>query len=94
MSALSVAQIEEGRVAVIENARDLLEEAKLLLSHGRHARAYSLAHLACEEAQKEAMLTRAGLESARGIDVDWSKLHRRLHDHVEKIEGVWTLILL
>lgn len=38
--------------ACLKNASELLEESRLLLSHGYHARAYFLAHTAMEELGK------------------------------------------
>ena len=42
--------------AVAANGRELLSDAELLLEHGRHARAYSLAYLAAEEWAKAQMV--------------------------------------
>ena len=90
MKSLSVNQIEKARVTVLENARELVEEAELLLANNRFARAYSLAHLACEELAKIPMLVRAGAYTSRGLDVDRTKLDKRIRSHTSKLR----LILL
>jgi len=88
---LSVSQIEEARSKILQNATELVEEAELLLVNGRHARAYSLAHLACEEMAKIPMLLRAATDKILGRDVDWQKLNRRLRSHIEKIRVIIVL---
>lgn len=87
MEPLTISQIEEARVKILENAAELVEEATLLLANNRFARAYSLAHLACEEMAKIPMLVRAGADTIRGRTVDWKKLDRRFRSHKEKIAG-------
>lgn len=91
MESLSLEQIEVGRAKILANAGELLKEARLLLEHGHQARAYALAHLACEEMAKLPMLVRAGLESALGKNVDWKKFARRFRDHSAKINNIHTL---
>lgn len=88
MKALSIAEIETARIKVLENARELVEEAELLLSNERFARAYSLAHLASEEMAKIPMLVRAATDTLRGLEFDWAKLDRRLRNHSAKIGNV------
>ncbi|MDV2504482.1 MAG: AbiV family abortive infection protein [bacterium] len=86
MKKLTLSQIEEARVKILENARELIEDAELLLSKGRFARAYTLSHLACEEMVKIPMLVRAAIDTLHGIEFDWINLQRRLHSHQEKID--------
>jgi AbiV family abortive infection protein len=88
LKALSVEQIETARVKVLENARELVEEAELLLSNARFARAYALAHLACEEMAKLPMLLRAATDTLMGEEFDWPKLQRRLRSHHAKIRNI------
>ncbi len=87
MSGLTVRQLEEAVLKVLENARELLEDAELLLENGRYARAYSLAHLAFEEMAKIPMIIRAASETIQGKEGDWSKLRKRLTDHISKVTG-------
>lgn len=82
---LSLDQIEQARVKVLENARELIAEAEMLLANGKCARTYLLSHIASEEISKLAMLFRAGVQVARGEHYDWNKLQRRMQSHREKI---------
>ena len=84
MRPLSVGEIEEARAGVLENSRELVQEAELQLSTRKHARAYALARLACEEMAKIPMVVRAATDSLRGRKADWAKVDRRLHNHSEK----------
>lgn len=83
-SQLTLDELEEMREAVLANARNLVEEAQMLLDAGRVARVFTLSQLASEELAKLPMLTRALVELASGATVDWKRLHKRLRDHVEK----------
>ena len=91
MQALSITQIEEGCTKVLENARELIDDAELLLEKERFARAYFLAHLACEEMAKVPMLVGAAVDVLSGRELDWVKLHRRLRCHNEKIMGILVI---
>ncbi|NHQ60154.1 AbiV family abortive infection protein [Chlorobium sp. BLA1] len=87
MKPLAHKQVEIARSMILENARSLLEEAKLLYVHGFFARAYTLAHLSSEEIVKIPMIVRAVLDEASGIPYDWKKLAKRLNSHTKKIEA-------
>ena len=88
MKSLSVDQIESARVKLLDNARELVEEAELLLANRRFARAYALSQLACEEMAKIPMLVRAATDTLMGLEFDWPKLWRRLRSHHAKISGI------
>ena len=81
---MSIKEIDLAREKVFENAQALVEDAEILFSNHRYARAYALAHLACEELAKLPMLVTAGLELACGRRVDWKKLDKRFRSHSEK----------
>ncbi|PEO28724.1 AbiV family abortive infection protein [Bacillus wiedmannii] len=82
---LTVDEVEKMRITVIENARELIEDAKLLLENKRYARAYTLSHLMCEELSKIPMIGRALTESAMDKNYKWNDLHKRLVNHNPKI---------
>lgn len=88
MKILSVEEVEAARVKVLENARELVEDAELLLDSGRFPRAYGIAHLACEEMAKIPMLVRAATDTLRGEEFDWAHLGRRLRSHVAKTRAI------
>lgn len=88
MKSLSVGQIESARVKLLDNARELVEEAELLLANGAFARAYALSHLACEEMAKIPMLIRAATDTLMGVEFDWPHLMGRLRSHPAKIRGI------
>lgn len=52
MTALSFGKLEEAYIFVYENAKELLEESKLLFDNKRYARSYALAQIAHEELAK------------------------------------------
>ncbi|WP_433771752.1 AbiV family abortive infection protein [Bacillus wiedmannii] len=82
---LTVDEVEKMRLKVIENASELIEDAKLLLENKRYARAYTLSHLMCEELSKIPMICRALTESAMDKNYKWKDLHKRLVNHNPKI---------
>jgi len=88
MRPLSIEEIESARVKLLRNAESLFAESRLLYEHGFFSRAYTLAHICCEELAKIPMLVGAGLDLANGEEVDWKKLFRRLTTHKEKIEAM------
>jgi hypothetical protein len=85
---LTPEQIEDACEAAFANAVDLLEEADLLRANDRCARAYFLAHIACEELGKLPILTTAAVSQHIGHDVDWKRIDRVLRDHAGKIKQV------
>jgi AbiV family abortive infection protein len=81
---LKAAELDEGYRKSLENARELLADAELLLDHGRVPRAYCLGQLACEEVGKAQMLFAAAWDVEQGHAVDWTRLGERFRDHVSK----------
>lgn len=76
---------------VIENARDLVDEAELLLSHGKFARAFTLAHLATEEMSKAWLVSGLATAVVYGQPVDWKKVGDKLRDHTSKIVSTFLM---
>jgi AbiV family abortive infection protein len=85
---LTTAQIEEACEMALANANDLLHEASLLRERDHCARAYFLAHIACEEVGKLPILIYAATAIRMGADVDWTRTDRLLRSHGKKIERV------
>jgi AbiV family abortive infection protein len=85
---LSIEQIEQACETAFANATDLLDEADLLRKEGRCARAYFLAHIACEELGKLPVLTTLAVSLRMGHPVDWRKIDRVLRSHEGKIKQV------
>lgn len=80
-------EIEKGFKLVIQNAKDLLVEAKLLFDNGFYARAYSLTQLCIEEIGKSTILSRAILDYYFGEKIDFKyfeKLGFRKHQEKTK----------
>jgi AbiV family abortive infection protein len=88
---LSVEELLDGYREALANAGELLDEAELLLENEHYARAYFLAHIACEEMAKSPMFYRVACELALDLSTDWRKLDRRLRDHQDKIRNVLTM---
>src|SRR5260221_11444530 len=87
MNALTKEQLLIAQIKTVENAAELIEEAVILLDRSRYARAYTLAHLALEELAKGGVWIALSAELARGHQIDWSTVDKRLRDHVRKI--IW-----
>lgn len=94
MSKFSIKEIEKIRIKFLDNARELLEEVDLLFENKKFARAYSLAHLACEELAKIIMISRVAYEVMRDKNIDWKRVNRRLRNHKEKIKDILALDFL
>jgi AbiV family abortive infection protein len=88
MAGLSVAQIGDACEAALGNAVDLLNEAEILRRDQRCARAYFLAHIACEELGKLPILLALATSQQHGFPVDWKKIDRVLRSHGSKIRQV------
>ena len=58
----------------LDNARSTLSASELLLEHGLLSQAYTLAHLALEEASKVTMLFGCWLALLMGMALDWSRI--------------------
>jgi AbiV family abortive infection protein len=82
---LTPEQIEQACQAAFANAKDLLDEATLLRESGRCARAFFLAHIACEELGKLPILAAAALGGRFGGPVSWRQIDRALRSHKSKI---------
>src|SRR5687768_15125717 len=84
---LTVDQIVELGKAVFANGESLVKESLLLAGSGFHARAYTLAHLACEELAKLPTLLRLGIQIASHEPVDWKRVENSLLKHQEKLRA-------
>ena len=94
MKDLTLAQLDSGIDALIENASSLIAEAQLLLEHKHFARAFTLGHLAREELAKVTMLFAAGVRLIAGHPVEWVKLKRRFVSHKSKLtqDALWNVM--
>ena len=86
---LSLDQLVSGRLQVLQNARDLIRDAEVLLSQGRSSRAFFLSCIAIEESGKYLMIMSAILQSITG-EVDWRGFWRRFKNHIEKTGNIVT----
>jgi len=84
MEKLSLQTICDGILRVRDNARELLDEAKLLRENNRISRSYTLAYLSCEETGKLSILLGAATKTILDITVDWKKTRKRFHSHESK----------
>lgn len=83
--ALTLGQVDEYIIALMDNAEKLVCEADLLFRNKAYARTYTLAHIAREELSKCIILYAAGRRAISGEEVDWKSTLRRLRDHKSKI---------
>lgn len=85
MKNLSERELHELRLAVFDNAEALQKEAKLLLAHGMHSRAYLLAHFCFEELGKIPILVGVVGQLRKGETPDWKRVQKRFYSHEAKI---------
>lgn len=83
--SLSLAQIDQGVDALLQNAKALIAESRLLYEAKAIARAYTLSHLGREELSRVVMLEAAALRMLAERPVEWKKLMKRLRDHKAKL---------
>jgi AbiV family abortive infection protein len=79
---------------VLQNARDLIDEARLLLDNGRHARSYALAHIAAEELAKYFFVMVGSFEVGSGNALDWHGLMRQASKHPVKLRALLAFDLI
>ncbi|WP_176586106.1 AbiV family abortive infection protein [Priestia megaterium] len=84
MTALSFGKLEEAYIFVYENAKELLEESRLLFENKRYARAYALAQIAHEELAKLPIIYQEATRSFFKEGHDWKTFHKRLRSHESK----------
>jgi AbiV family abortive infection protein len=82
---LSSIQLAIIALAALRNSEELLADARLLLRHGRAARAYSLAALALEEWAKHIITASAIQRTAASADY-WPRFWKRFRDHSAKAD--------
>ncbi|MFB4325697.1 AbiV family abortive infection protein [Priestia sp. BR_2] len=84
MTALSFGKLEEAYIFVYENAKELLEESRLLYENKKYARAYALAQFAHEELAKLPIIYQEVTRSFFKEPHDWKTFHKRLRSHESK----------
>jgi AbiV family abortive infection protein len=70
--------------ATLDNAKSTLSASELLLEQGLLSQAYTLAHLAQEEASKVTMLFGSWLALLMGWTLDWSRFWKAWTSHDDK----------
>jgi AbiV family abortive infection protein len=70
--------------ACVENAEDLVNEARLLLDSGHYSRSFMLGHFANEEAAKTVFLGGTRVDLALGRPIDWLNFWCSWNDHQPK----------
>jgi AbiV family abortive infection protein len=88
IAGLTPSQVEHAAEVAVANAYELLDEADLLRANEGNARAFFLAHIACEEVGKLPILITASVSDHLGLDVDWRRIDRVLRTHTSKIAQV------
>lgn len=83
---LTLEQIASGMLKCRVNAKELLADAEFLADGSRHARAYMLAHTACEELAKFFVLQLAGKRVSQANPPDWKPFWRRFRSHDSKMD--------
>lgn len=84
MTTLSFQKLEEAYIMVYENAKELLEDSRLLFENKRYARSYTLAQIAHEELAKLPIIYQETTRSFYKETHDWKNFYKRLKDHTSK----------
>ncbi|MGG5757929.1 AbiV family abortive infection protein [Bacillus toyonensis] len=84
MTALSFGKLEEAYIFVFENAKELLEESRLLFDNKRYARCYALAQFAHEELAKLPIIYQEATRFFFKEGHDWKTFYKRLRSHESK----------
>ena len=87
MKPMSIEDTFQVASAVLGNAKELVDEARLLLEHRKFARTFALAHLACEELAKPPVFFTIAMLIAQGEQIPWPKVDEQLREHMTKIRG-------
>jgi len=77
--------------AAHDNARSLVDDARLLLEAKRYARAFALAELAAEELGKLILVAGTAIRVALDLEVDWRRFWHRFRHHPSK---AWNAALI
>ncbi|MEH7745339.1 AbiV family abortive infection protein [Neobacillus drentensis] len=83
----SSAQIDLARKKILDNAKQLLEEAEILYKYERYARVYTLSHLAFEELAKILILASAPGKIQKVNQYNWRLVNQELRDHISKLNS-------
>ncbi|MDA1657929.1 AbiV family abortive infection protein [Bacillus cereus group sp. TH150LC] len=94
MNQLKIEQLQTAYTKIFDNARELINESTLLFENGSKTRAFTLAHLACEELAKLPIVYYTATKVYFKKPVDWKKFKNRFQDHKEKIRMLISLILI
>jgi AbiV family abortive infection protein len=82
---LSLKQLDEGRKKALDNACDLLKDAKILLENKRYARALFLSQIATEELGKYIMLISTAVKVVyREVECEWKEFWKGYRTHKMK----------
>lgn len=76
-----IRKIRKAYIFVYENAKELLEESRLLFENKKYARCYALAQIAHEELAKLPIIYQEATRSFFKEPHDWKNFHKRLRSH-------------
>jgi AbiV family abortive infection protein len=82
---MTVAEIDELRIAVVDNSISLIDDADLLYVNGRYPRTYALSVLAIEEVSKLPVLVSCLEQLSEGTQPDWAGIDEFLNSHHGKL---------
>lgn len=88
MERLSVRQLCEGVFKARLTAVALLEDARLLETYDRYARAFALAYAAGEELGKVQLLVGAAIRLKLGLAVNWARIRTSYRSHDYKARTI------
>jgi AbiV family abortive infection protein len=84
MKQYSLNELGMAYIKILNNSRDLLEEAQLLFENMKYARSYLLSQIAGEELSKLIMVYNIASDVYWNREVDWKEFDNSLRSHVKK----------
>lgn len=75
----------EGRKKALQNAKELLEDAKILFKANRYARSFFLIQISTEELGKYGIMVTSSISAIHG-SLNWKRFWKRFRDHKNKTE--------
>jgi AbiV family abortive infection protein len=94
---MKASELFAGRKETLQNAIDLIEDAELLFSSGRYARAFFLAQIATEELGKYVLIVSSAIDAVHG-PFSWKQFYQDYRSHKTKtskllfFENLYNLI--
>ncbi|MGG5742209.1 AbiV family abortive infection protein [Bacillus cereus group sp. IBL03679] len=86
MKPLQIYDLKKAYIKIFNNAVSLVEESRILFSHKKYARSYTLSHIASEEISKLPIILEAASDVHKDVEINWKKIDKKMKNHKEKLK--------